>query len=67
MLILGDEAWLAVIVPVHPKCAPEDWGQRCVQAGNFTQGLVMLEQERSLPKLLPQSWKHTIVQCHCVV
>ena len=36
---------------------PFPYGPRIVHGG-----IVMLKQERAFPKLLPQSWKHRIVQ-----
>lgn len=49
MLILGDGARLAVIVPAHPKCAAEDWGQGCVQAGSLRTGTLHVETGKSPP------------------
>ena len=33
--MLGDKAWLAVGVPIHPKCVRWGWGQGSVQANQF--------------------------------
>ena len=76
-LMLGDEAWLVVDVPIHSKGVQWGWGQCSVQASQVfphqswqtisvwttlcARGIVMLEQERAFPKLLPQTWKCIIV------
>ena len=75
--MLGDEAWLAVGVPIHPKGV--DWVEvrdlcRQVKLLNTNLnklflygprfvhgGIVTMKQERAFPKLMPQCWKHIII------
>lgn len=74
-LMLGNNTWFTSGVLVHPKGVGMDWDPINLQAIKFIQtkpqflykpGLahgatVTLKQERALIKMLPQSWRHTIV------
>ena len=73
-MILGDKAWLAVGVPlvfdgveVNALCRPvklfhTDLYKPFQYGPCFVhEGIVMLKEERTFLKLLPQSWKHRIV------
>ena len=54
-------------VEVRALCKPvkfihTDLGKPFLYGPRFVhRGIVMLEQERTFPKLLPQSWKHRIL------
>lgn len=69
--MLGDETFLIVVAPLHPRGAgwasgkdsvrAKFWKQYLYEHGFVHGGIVILNQEKAFRKLLPHIWKHTIV------
>lgn len=73
VLMLDEKAWLTVSAAIHSKGLPLGRDQDSMQASwvlfhhphpglALCTGAVILELERAIPKVFPQSWEHETVQ-----